>query len=155
MKTHFYPLTFCAMLILLLLTAAGLGACTDAPNRTPEATETPANAPDEGFQDPTDRAMRGEIMEDQLTEVSVLQHELTGTWRTEARRLLLDFEGRRYDGYTPTGQPLAGDLRIVDEGDDYVIFEVDGETLTARVVGEGELLLSTSPEDTDGLRFRR
>ena len=144
----------------MLFLALGLAACANAdrdpdPLAVGEDTEIAENAPDEGFQDPSDEAMREEVMEEQFEEVSVLQREMTGDWRDDAREMMLDFENRRFEGYTPEGAPLEGDLRIVDEGDDYVTFTVGDETLTARNVGDGQLLLSTSPDDPAGLRFDR
>jgi hypothetical protein len=143
---------------LSLILAFGLAACTDVdrePTVVGDDTEIAENAPEEGFQDPSDEAMRDEVMEEQFEEVSVLQREMTGTWRGEAREMLLDFENRRYEGVTPAGDPLEGELRIVEEGDDYVTFMVGDETLTARTVGDGQLLLSTRPDDPAGLRFDR
>jgi hypothetical protein len=137
-----------------LFLAFGLAACADA-DRDLDAAPDADDDLEVMEEDVSSDDMRDEIMEEQLEEVSVLQREMTGNWRAEAREMMLDFEGRRYEGFTPAGEPLEGDLRIVEEGDDYVVFMVGDETLTARTVGDGQILLSTSPDDADGLRFRR
>jgi hypothetical protein len=143
---------------LTLFLALGLAACVEVERDDAVVRDGDGiaeNAPDEGFQDPSDEAMRDEIMEEQFEELSVLQREMTGDWRDDAREMMLDFENRRYEGFTPQGDPLEGNLRVVDEGDGYVTFMVDDETLTARTVGDGQILLSAGPDDAEGLRFRR
>ena len=142
----------------LLVLAFGLAACVDAdrkPATGSDDTQSADNAPVQGFQDPSDEAMRDEVLREQLAEVTVLQREMTGTWRGEAREMLLDFERQRYEGVTPAGEPLEGPLRVVEEGRDYIVFTVGDEVLTARSVGEGQILISTDPETLEGRRFSR
>lgn len=56
-------------------------------------------------------------MEEQLEEVTVLQREMTGDWRDEAREMLLDFENRCFEraGAEDRGRKRRDRLVVFDE----------------------------------------
>ncbi len=101
-------------------------------------------------------------MNDQLAEMPPLRRALTGDWRDKARAMNLDLENNHYRGFAPYGGtrgdvPVEGDINIVDEGEDYVVFNVSGaHTMTARRQGNDEIVLSVEGgEDGEGVVLRR
>lgn len=148
------PIRFLSLLSVLAL-ALALGACVDA-------DVEPADRDLDGAEGADDADMRERVMADQLAEMPPLRRALRGDWRDEIHTALLDFEGGRYEGVAPYGgargyERVDGDLRILDEGDDYVTFEVGGaHTLTARRLGDDQIVLTAEGADEpEGVTLRR
>ena len=114
--------------LLLMMTAA----CGDT---EPEADEMDTEATTE---ETDSEQMREEVMEEQFEEVTVLQRELTGTYRSDSLEAMVDFENRTYRE-TPVGGTAMADqeLQVVDEGENYVTFVV-GQTDTMTVSMDGD-----------------
>jgi hypothetical protein len=109
------------------------------------------NIPPESLEagDIASEEMREQRMEREFETVTVLQRELTGNYRSDSLRAIVDFEGRRYTGPTTTGQDVQdAELTIVDEGDDYVRFVVgEADTIAVRMQGEDRIVLTLAEDD--------
>jgi hypothetical protein len=144
------------LLFLLPTLTFALAGCVDT-------DVEPATDRDLGMTEGADELdMREEVMADQLAEMPPLRRALRGDWRDEIHTALLDFEGGRYEGVIPYGgdrgyERVEGDLRVLDEGDDYVTFEVDGaHTLTARQLGDDQIIITAEGADEpEGVTLRR
>ena len=116
--------------VLLLMTAA----CGDA---APDEMETEAASEETDSEE-----MREEVMEEQFEEVTVLQRELTGTYRSDSLEAMVDFENRSYRETPVGGTAMAAQgLRVVDEGEDYVTFVIgQRDTMTVHMDGDDIVL---------------